>query len=433
MIHIVITILVLVVLIRCSAFFSASETALTSISRLSLRQMIKEKKKNAKKIQKLLSNKPRLLTTILIGNNFVNIFSSSIATALAVSLFGEKGVGIATLVMTFLIIIFGEVFPKTQAAQNPKGFAQFSAPILLVLQKILFPIVWLFTLVTKGIDRFIALFWKQHTPIISEEELKSIIEVGNQEGVLENSEKEMLHKVFEFTDLRVRDIMKRRVSITTIAETARLPEIIRTFKETGFSRLPVCEAKNSLPGENIIGMLHYKDVLFYVSDKTVKSPFHLKERIRPALFVPEIQDAVSLLHTFHSTAQNMAIAVNEHGSVSGLVTMDDILQAVFGNIVDEYSNPELPAEERIIIISPTEFHVPGNIELSDVNQIFNLQLESDFYHTLGGYLLESFGSLPAVGEYFKTDKAEFTVLEQHHRRIQAVDVKICSTENTGMI
>ncbi len=407
----------LLVLVIFSAFFSASETSFTSLSRLTLKQLVREKAKNAKRISALKANMPQLLSTILIGNNLVNNLSSSLATALAVSLVGQAGVGIATAVMTLVIIIFGETAPKTIAAHKQVEIAQKTAVPLDIIRKILFPVVWVFSGMTKGINFLINRIWKNTAPLVTEEELKTLIDVGNQEGTLETGEKEMLHRIFEFTDLKVKEIMRSRTLISTVPDSLSYADAVAAFRKTGFSRLPVYSGSP----DTITGVLHYKDLLFYEGDR---STFSIPSVIRKALFVPDSKTAVSLFQLFRTEKQNLAVVVDEHGSNSGIVSMDDILKAVFGRITDEYAGREIPPADRIQIISQDEFLVPGDIELNDVNEIFTLSLDSEFYHTLGVYLLEKFDALPAPGEALRMNNVLFIVEEQAQRRIVSVRIKL---------
>ncbi len=388
MMSIIFTVCTLILLTAFSAFFSSSETALVSLSRLKIRQMAKEKRPHIRDIIKLTSNSNRMLTTILIGNNLVNNFASSLATAFAISLFGHSGVGIAAGVMTLVIIIFGEIVPKTIAVYRGEQISSGAARPLLVLQTILFPLIWFFSAITKGITWAVGHIWKQNAPLVTEDELKTMIDVGNQEGTLETGEREMLHRVFAFTDLRVREIMRPRTLICAVSADAGYQETLERFKTCGYSRMPVCNGTI----DDIIGILHYKDLLFFRGNRDA---FTARQAVREALFVPFSKTGVSLLHTFRAARQNLAIVVNEHGANAGIVSMDDILKAVFGRITDEYSKSDLAPEERIDILSGREFLVPGNITLQDINGIFNLTLESEFYHTLGGWLLEAFDSLPS--------------------------------------
>ncbi len=407
----------LVLLIGLSAFFSSSETAFLCIPKIRLRQMVKEKRPKAKLIAKLKSKTDVLLTVILIGNNFVNSLSSSLATALAISLLGNSGAGVATLVMTVIIIIFGEILPKTIATyKSEEVAAKFSLP-LSILEKVLFPLVFIFSKFTQGVKILSKGFSPSNISQITEDELKTLFDVGGQEGILESEEKDMLHKIFEFSDLRARDMEKSRTLVKTISSTETFSQAIHLISESGYSRLPVYEDST----ENIIGILHFKDLLFFNGNKDA---FTVKDIAKRVLFIPETKDALSILHLFKTEKQNFAIIIDEHGSYSGIITMDDLVKAVFGRATESGNKQSRPAEERIKMLTPTEFIIPGDIEIDEINNIFKISLDSEDSDTFGGWLLESFGYLPEEGESMRKDNIMFSVVSQNNRRIQTIRMKV---------
>lgn len=422
---IVVTALFLILLVGASAFFSSSETALLSISKIHLRQMVKDKMPGVKRVVSLKSDMDRLLTTILIGNNFVNNLASSAATALAVSLFGQGGVGAATVVMTVVIILFGEVLPKTLATLNPDSMSCRAALLLQILQKVMFPIVWIFALLTRGVGTLVDKLWKSDTPLVTEEELKTLIALGNAEGTLENDEKDMLYKIFEFTDLRVKDITRHRSFVKGIPSDASYKEAATFFNKCGYSRIPVYDSVKGQDGNKdaYVGVLHYKTLLFFQGDREEKN--FARQHMRNLMYVPESKSAVSLLHTFKADRINFAAVVDEHGTTSGVVTLDDILNAVMGRMTDEYSR-EVAPEKRIKILSATDFLLPGDLKLTDVNEIFNLHCESEDFDTLGGWLLEQIGYLPSTGEVYRQGNNIFVVEDQAQRRIKTIRLKVKS-------
>ena len=421
----VLTLVLLVVLVAASAFFSSSETALLSISKVQLRQMIKDKVAGSHRVATMKSDMDSLLTTILIGNNFVNNLASSAATALAVSFFGQGGVGAATIVMTVIIILFGEVLPKTMATLNPLSISCRAALPLQILQRLMFPVVWLFSWLSRGVGALINKIWKSDTPLVTEEELKTLIAVGNAEGTLENDEKDMLYKIFEFTDLRVRDITRHRSFVQGIPTDASYQEAVAIFNRCGYSRIPVYDSVQGQEGnrDSYVGMLHYKTLLFYNGNREERD--FARRHMTGLLFVPETKSAVSLLHSFKTDRVDFAAVIDEHGTTSGIVTLDDILNAVMGRMTDEYSR-ELAPEKRIRILSATDFLLPGDLKLSDVNEIFNLNCESEDFDTLGGWLLEQIGYLPSTGEVYRLGSSIFVVEDQAQRRIKTVRFKIKS-------
>ncbi len=416
------------VLVGVVAFFAGSETAYLSITRLMLRHLQKKDlsgKKNspAKKITFLKKDTNRLLSLILIGINFVTSLVSGLAAAFAIKIFGSKGATIATFSISFILIIFGEIVPKTVAAVHPVGFASITAGILIFLQKAFFPIVWIFSKITDGITNFLQIFFKNTKELITEDELKSLIEIGAKEGTLESSEKKMLYKIFDFTDLHIKDIMRHRSLVQFIPINAEYDEIVKIFALSGYSRLPVCDEDFS----KVEGMLFYKTVLLNAPSREVNSvrsrKYFARRYMRPTLFVPETLYATELLQKFKAEKQNFAIAVDENGSNSGIVTMDDILRAVFGRSINSIHN-ETPPEKRIHPVSITEYLVPGDIKIDDANELLDLDLESDDFSTIGGWLLEQFGELPEIGSILKKDGVIYKIEEQSQRRIQSVRITL---------
>ena len=418
----------IILLVLVVAFFAGSETAFLSITRLMLRHLQKNDtsgKKNspAKKITFLKKDTNRLLSLILIGINFVTSLVSGLAATLAISLLGDKGASIATFVMAFVLIIFGEIVPKTVAAVYPVKFASLSASSLIFLEKLLFPIVWIFSKITGGITSILQNFFKNSKELITEAELKSLIEIGAKEGTLESSEKKMLYKIFDFTDLHIKDIMRHRSLVQFIPIDADYDEIVKIFALSGYSRLPVCDEDFS----KVEGMLFYKSVLLNApkstSSKSTSKKSFARRYMKPTLFVPETLYATELLQKFKSEKQSFAIAVDENGSNSGIVTMDDILRAVFGRSINSIHN-ELPPEMRIHPVSIVEYLVPGDIKIDDVNELLDLDLESENYNTIGGWLLEQFGELPEIGAVMKKDGVIYRIEEQSQRRIQSIRINL---------
>ncbi len=409
----------LCILLVFSAFFSASETSLTSITKIKLRQIKNGKSKKDTLIARILSDPPRMLTTLLIGNNIVNIWASSIATAFAISIFGGKGIGIATVVMTVIIVIFSEITPKTIAANDPVNLARFLSPAVLLTLKILFPFYILFSLVNA---LFIAVLRKISPDTvhrITEDELKTMMDVGKKEGVLEEGEHNLLNHAFDFTDLKLREIMTPRTSIAAIPINASFTEIQDLFRKHQFSRMPVYEESI----DSIQGMIHYKDILFLLECGEEGTFDNL---VRPVLFVPETQSTFELLKEMEHSSQNMAVIVDEHGGTAGLVTIDDAVAAVFGGIHDEYDTAETEPMNLVQVLGPNHVKVPGNLPLNDLNALLNTDLDSDFYETVNGFLMEQAESLPAQGDRIRFQNIKFVIEEQANRKIKRVDIIVDS-------
>ncbi len=420
--EIIVPILADIMLVGIVAFFAASETAFLSITRVTLHQMLKKDggKKNspAKKIQHLKKDTNKLLSLILIGINFITSLTSGLAATIAIKLAGNSGSAYATAIISFVLIVFGEIMPKTVASVYSVQTASIFATPLLILEKVLFPIVWIFSTITNGITKVLTHFVTENRDLITEEELKSLIAVGENEGTLESSEKRMLYKIFEFTDLKVHDIMRHKSHVQFVPENATYDQIADIFAQTGYSRLPVC--RNSF--EEVLGVLYYKNVL--LAGRVIKESENLAVRcMRPALFIPETITATELLQKFRKENVNFAVAVDENGSNIGIVTMDDIMRAVFGHSVHGEQS-DVPPETLIVPVTSKEFLVPGDMKIDDVNELLKLELVSDEYDTLAGWLLEQFDAIPEAGEAIRCDGVLFKIEDQTRHRIQSVRITL---------
>lgn len=415
--HVIAVSAVLVFLIAAIGFFSSSETAFLLLPKIKFRQMVNEKMRHAKTAASLRSDMDSLLTVVLVGTNFVNTLASAIATALAVKVAGEHGVGIATLIITCAVTVFGQIIPKTYAAVRPEKTACSFAPVLMILKKIFYPVVWLFTKISGLANGIAGLFWKNDDEAITAEDLKTLIDVGENEGTLEKGESRMLGKIFKFSDLHAHDIMKHRSLVKGIPVDASQNAVVEIFRTSGCSRLPVYE--KSL--ETIIGLIDYKSVLFNAAKNDAED--YVRSRMQNVLFVPETFTALELLSKFKQMHTDFAVVLDEQGCTAGIATMDDVMRVVFGRMTDENPTSDRAPESRIKIISPSEFIVPGDMKLDDVNSILKLHLESEEFSTLGGWLLEQFGVLPSVGEVCIKDSVLFGVEDQAQRRIVSVRIR----------
>ena len=417
--NIVFPIVVEFILIYCGSFFAATETAFTSLSRVSVRQIQKEGKKNSGIVVSLRSNLERLISTMLVGTNFVTTLISSIATSFSISVFGAEKVSYGTAIISILVIIFSEIVPKTYAGAEPKAVALKNAPHVVIIQKIMFPVVYLCDKLTCFINFLESLLIKQKKPLLTEEELRTLLEVGEREGTLDESEKNMLNRIFDFSDLRLGDIMRHRSLIKYVSIDSTLETVISAFGISGYSRLPVYKGSP----ENVVGVLHYKAVLFASKEITNSRDF-VRICMTETIFVPKTMSAVELLQRFKKERCNFAVVVNEYGESAGVVTLDDLLREVFGRITDEYGMVEVSPEKLVTLSGPNEFLVPGDMRLDDLNSVLKLNLDSDYYDTLGGWLLEHFDELPPVGAVYRYKNIIFIVEDQSARRIQSVRIRL---------
>lgn len=384
-----------------------------------MKRLFQEKKRGSKIAFRLKNKIDELLTIILIGTNFMNTLSSALATSLAISVVGDSGVGLATILITFFVTTFGQIIPKTIASHYSEKIVCKNSMRLYILEKIFFPIVFVFSTVSKFASKIANALWKNtDQSLITEEELKTLIDVGEKEGTLEKIESVLLNKIFKFSDLTVHDIMRHRFLIQAVHIASTKSEVVEKFSQTSLKMLTVY--KNS--PEQIIGVIHYKAVLFdEKNDENAKN--YVSSIMQNALFVPETFSALELLEKFKTENQFFAVALDEQGETSGVVTIDDILRVVFGRISDEEKR-DTPPESLIKFISANEFIVPGDIKIDDINDILKLSLESENFTTIGGWLLEQFGYLPNAGEIYKKDKILFTVEEQFARRIAQIRIKL---------
>lgn len=422
----ILTAAALVALLALSAFFSSAETSFTSIPKPDFRKLSKSADKRDRRIVALLSRQATLLTTFLVGNNIVNIFASSVATAFAISLAGNDGVGIATAVMTVAIIVFSEITPKTIAAQNPVAVARSLSSGALLARATLAPLVRLF----EGVNSLFLSAFKRLMPRsaqrLSEDEIRTMMEVGKREGALETDEHALLDRAFEFTDTTLREIMTPRTAIAAVPANAGLAEVLSAFRKWRFSRLPVYDSSI----DDVRGMIHYKDILFLDAESDGADMAAL---VRPVLFVPETQTTTGLLNELKKSGCNLAIVVDEHGSTAGLVTLDDAIGSVFGNIRDEYDTGTFGPSELVQVFSPDHIRVPGNLRIADLNAYLRSTIDSDYFETVGGFMLERTEQLPLRGGKIRADNLEFVATEVSERQIRKIDIYVRSDGEYGIM
>ena len=414
------TVGLLSLLVWLIAFFAGSETAFLSMTNIRLRKMLRARKPGAKRVARLHNDMDGLLTIVLVGINFINTLASAIATALAIELVGNKGVAMATAAITFFVTVFGEIMPKTIAGleDNTDKIAARNAVPLEFLMKAFWPLVWALSQVSKGTAFLVSKIWKEDNAIVQDGELKALIQAGADDGALEKSERNMLNKILEISDLTVHNIMKHRSLVTYLNESDTRERVIEAFKQSGYSHLPVYKDSK----ENVTGVLYYKDVLF---EKKLPGAFFIVDYMSAPLYVPETFSVIELIQTLKKENRSFAVALDEQGCTAGIVTLDDVMRGLFGRMSDAGNkHQEIPAEERIKIISPKEFLVPGDMRLNDLNAILNLNLSSEDYDTLAGFLMEKFDALPSSGEAVRISRALFVVEDQSQRRIKTVRIKL---------
>lgn len=388
----VIQLLFVVVLLMLSAFFSSAETALTTSNKIRLKGLADEGDKRAKRVLEITGDSGKMLSAILIGNNIVNLSASSIATALAIKLFGNAGAGIATGALTVLVLIFGEISPKTLATIHADKIALAYSGVIWGLMKILTPVIFIINKLSIGFLRLLRVNVSNEPVPLTEAELRTIVDVGHQTGVIEQEEHEMINNVFDFGDSQAKEIMVPRIDMTFADINSTYEELINIFRTDKFTRLPIYE--DSI--DNVIGIINMKDLLLY---ETSKDSFSVRSILRKPYYTYEHKKTVELLIEMKKSSFNIAIVLDEYGVTAGLITLEDILEEIVGEIRDEYDMDE---EDPIQKLNDREYIIQGSMNLEDLCDVLNLQLSSKDYDTVGGYMIELLDHLPNTGEETRT-------------------------------
>ena len=405
-------IIILLILLALSAFFSSNETALMSVNRIRLRSLADEGNKRAAMALDILENQtPKLLSAILIGNNIVNISASSLATTLAYS-FGGYMVSIVTLILTILILIFGEITPKNYATINSEKITLRYIPVFKFLMTIMTPVIFIINLFSRGVMRLMRVDPDEANKAMTEEELRTIVDVSHEDGVIESDEKEMIYNVFDLGDATAKDIMVPRVHVTFADVASTYDELIDIFREDKFTRLPVYKDSQN----NIVGIINMKDLLLYDKD----TEFVIDNFLRKPHFTYERKSISDLLVEMKDSTFNIAIVLDEYGDMAGLITLEDILEEIVGEIHDEYDEKE---DDLVQKISDREYIIEGSMHLDDVNDHLHTELDSEDYDSLGGFIIEHLDRLPVAGDEVITEEGIRLIVEKLDKnRIEQVHV-----------
>jgi len=409
-----VTIVIFVVLLFISALFSSSETAFTALNKARVRRLKDQKVKGAVLLERLIEDQQRLLSTLLLGNNLVNIFIASLATKLATDYFGNAGVGIATGLVTFLIIIFGEITPKNYAVRHAERVALLAAPLIAALSYVLYPVARVFVLLSNSLLRMLGQEVIKGQPFLTPEEIKAIVAIGEEEGVLEEEERKMIHSILEFGDTIVKEIMVPRTDIVALPEDTTLKEALEVARKEGYSRIPVYSGSI----DNIVGILYVKDIIVFL--ERGKMDLKVKEIMREPFFVPETKRVDELLKEFQKNKTHMAIVLDEYGGTAGLVTLEDVLEEIVGEIFDEYDFKE---EARLEQIGENEWMADGKLDIDAIEEYFGIEITEEETETLGGFVSSLLGHVPQVGEKCVFDGLEFEVVSVANRRVGKIKIK----------
>ena len=406
-------ILIIIGLLALSAFFSSSETAMMSVNKIRVRNLAEAGLSSAQILSKVLDNQAKMLSAILIGNNIVNISASSLMTVLVTQAFGDKFVGLATGILTLLVLIFGEITPKTTATLYSEIIAlRFAKPIYLIMQ-VLTPVIFIVDKLALGVLLFLHIDPNKKQEAITEDELRTIVEVSHEEGVIESDEKKMIYNVFDFGDSVAKDIMVPRIDMTFIDVNAEYDEVVEIFRQEKYTRYPVFEETT----DNVIGIINIKDLLLIEHEKK----FCLRDYLREPLYTYEYKKTAELMVELRKTQNNIAIVLDEYGATAGLITLEDMLEEIVGEIRDEYDEDE---EDLIKKIGPKEYLVEAAMKLDDLNDQLGLKLESEDYDSIGGFIIGLLDHLPEEGEEVTFDNLKFVVEKVDRNRIESVHLYI---------
>lgn len=412
---VVIRLVLVVVCLVLSAFFSSSETALTTVNLIRIRNLADNGDKAAAWVLKARRDQSKMLGAILIGNNVVNLSASSMLTVLVTDVFGSQAVGAATGVLTLLVLLFGEITPKTIATLEAEKNALRFARVICLLMTILTPVIFVVNLLSGGVLRLLGVDPNKPTDSITEDELRTIVEVGHEKGVIESEEKEMINNVFDLGDSVARDIMVPRIDMSFVDVEASYEELMEIFRRDHYTRLPVYEDNT----DNVIGIINMKDLILLED----RAAFSVRDYLRQPLFTFESKKLSELMIEMRKTSNNIVIVLDEYGATAGLITLEDILEEIVGDIRDEFDADE---EDELKEISKGEYLADGSMNLDDINDRLGLELVSEDFDSLGGFMIDRLEHLPAEGEEVDTEEVRLVVEKVNKNRIDKVHIYVIS-------
>lgn len=406
----------LIILLLLSAFFSSAETALVTVNKIRMRTLSETGDKRADRVLRVTENSSKMLSAILIGNNLVNLSASSIATTLATKIWGSAGAGIATGILTFLILIFGEVSPKTMATIYADRMSLHIAGFIELLMKVLTPFIFIINKLSMGFLLLLRVNPNDANNAMTEEELRTIVDVSEETGVIENEERNMIHNLFDFGDAEAKEIMVPRIDMTFISIDATYDEVLEVYRKDKFTRLPVYEETT----DNVVGIINMKDLLLWDSNSTEK--FSIRNILREPYFTFEHKNTADLFIEMRKSSLSLAIVLDEYGATAGLITLEDLIEEIVGEIRDEYDTDEVDAITRL---RDNEYSILGSTSIADVCDALNVSFESNDYDTIGGYCLELLNHVPIRNESIYTDDGIFIRIDRIAKnRIEKIYIKL---------
>lgn len=409
--------LAIFIMLCLSAFFSSAETALTTVNKMRVRTLAEAGNRQAIMLAKVTENPGKMLSTILVGNNIVNLSASAIMTTLAMQTFGSKAVGAATGILTLIILVFGEITPKTVSTLNAEKIALAYANVIYWLVILMTPVIFLINQLSMGVLFLLRIDPKKKQDSITEDELRTIVKVSHEEGVIEMEEKKMINNVFDFGDSLAKDIMIPRIDMVMVDADITYEDLLEVFREERFTRIPVYEKST----DNVIGIINMKDLLLFDQN----GDFLVRDFLRQPLYTYEFKKTAELMMEMRKTFNNIVIVLDEYGATAGLITLEDMLEEIVGEIRDEYDEDE---EDEVREVAPGEYIVEGAMKLDDLNDMLDLNLESEDYDSIGGLIIGQLEHLPEQGEEVLYENLRLIVDQVDKNRIDKVHFYILSAE-----
>ena len=413
-----IQVVAILILILLSAFFSSAETALTTVNKHRLRALAEEGNRNAQRVLKLIENPAKMLSAILIGNNIVNISASALTTTVTTNVFGSKFVGVSTGILTLVVLLFGEITPKSLATLYNEKIALIYIHVVAPLVTLLTPVIWLVDKLSGIIFFILRVDRDAANNQMTEGELRTIVDVSVEDGVIEKEEKSMINNVVDFGDSKAKDVMVPRADMALVSVDATFDEVFEIFNEEHYSRLPVYDDNK----DTVIGIVYLKDLFFFQNQNdNKKMAFSIRNIMREPFFVYEYQKTSSIMAEMRNRFVSLAIVLDEYATAVGLITIEDLIEEIVGEIRDEFDMDEL---KMITKISDNHYEIDAAMKLSDLKDSIGIELESENYDSLGGYVIELLDHLPNVGETGKKDGMTFQVVSMEKNRIDRIAVTI---------
>jgi len=412
---VLVSLVILVISLLMVAFFSSSEASLISVSKIRIRSLAEQGNRAAQTAKHLWENHDKLFATILLTENAFIIFASSVGTTLALLIFGEQGLLVASLVMTVLIVLFGEITPKTFAARNAERMSLLVARPISLIVKVLTPVIYFFTLIANFLIGLLSRGRESQSPFVTPEEIRLLATIGEEQGTVLEMEREMVHKVFEFGLRQVREVMIPRPDIVGVETTATLDGLLSTFCDSSHSRFPVYSGEL----DDVVGFVSIKDVLLAMAQDPSARHSELSDLVRPTLFVPESKQVGKLFHEMRTQHVQIAIVIDEYGGTAGMVTLEELVEEIVGRLTDEWVT-----EPLLVEVDEHTIRVDGLMRIDEVNRELGIQLpEDDHYDTVAGLILYQLRRIPKEGEELHYGDARITVQEMKGPKIEEVLIK----------